>query len=353
MRETEGWKKVLLGPDQPIRDAIASLDAQPIKLVLVVDSDGKLLGTVTDGDVRRGMLSGRTNSDPIRAIMNKKPLKAAPDQDPTELQKKMRLKTIRQVPIVDPNDRILALEVYDDPNATLARENWVVLMAGGLGSRLGALTEETPKPLLAVGPKPILETILENFIAYGFRKFFIAVNYKAAMIEKHFGTGEKWGVEIRYLREKERMGTAGPLSLISEPLTQPLLVMNGDLLTKTNFQQLLDFHEEQKSFATMCVREFDLQVPYGVVRLEKNQITHIDEKPIHHFFINAGIYLLEPSVLSLIPAEKYYDMPSLFECLIGQKSTTAAFPIREYWLDIGRVNDLERANDDFKIQFNG
>ena len=353
MRETEAWKKVLLGPDRSIRDAVASLDANPIKLVIVVDSTGILLGTITDGDVRRGTLAGRNLQDPLHLIMNKKPLKATLADNPKELQKKMRIKTIRQVPIVDADNRILALEVYDDPNANLVRENWVVLMAGGLGSRLGALTEATPKPLLPVGDKPILETILENFIAYGFRKFFISVNYKAEMIENHFGTGEKWGIEIRYLREKERMGTAGPLSLLPGDLTQPLLVMNGDLLTKTNFLQLLDFHEEQKSLATMCVREFDLQVPYGVVRLDSNQITHIDEKPIHHFFINAGIYLLDPSALMLIPKGQFYDMPSLFEKLIKRKSTTAAFPIREYWLDIGRLTDLERANDDFKIQFNG
>jgi NDP-sugar pyrophosphorylase family protein len=227
------------------------------------------------------------------------------------------------------------------------RENWVVLMAGGLGTRLAPLTDNCPKPLLKVGNKPILETIIENFISHGFKRFYLSVNYKAEMIEEYFGDGSRWGAEIRYLREDKKMGTAGALGLIPEPLTQPFLVMNGDLLTKVNFSQLLNFHQEQNAHATMCVREYDFQVPYGVVSVDKHRIKSIEEKPVHRFFVNAGIYVLDPEAVSLIPADMPYDMTSLFEQMTANEREVIAFPVREYWLDIGHRDDFERAAGDF------
>ena len=219
-------------------------------------------------------------------------------------------------------------------------------MAGGLGSRLQPLTEDKPKPLLSVGDKPILETILESFIEQNFRRFYISVNYKADAIKKHFADGGRWNAEIRYLEEETRLGTAGALDLIPERPELPLLVMNGDLLTRVNFRDLLDYHLDQKAQATMCVREYDFQVPFGVVEIEDHHILSIDEKPVHRFFVNAGIYVLEPGLIDLIPKGEYFDMTDLFARAIEKGHETQAFPIHEYWIDVGRIDDLDRANHD-------
>jgi NDP-sugar pyrophosphorylase family protein len=219
----------------------------------------------------------------------------------------------------------------------------VVLMAGGLGTRLQPLTDECPKPLLAVGGRPILETILESFAEQGFKRIFLSVNHKAEMIRSHFGAGERWGVQVEYLHESIRLGTAGALSLLPERPTTPVVVMNGDLLTRTNFDNLLRFHNAQDAIATMAVREYDFQVPYGVVRLNGANIESIEEKPVQRFFVNAGIYTLSPEALDYLPIQTMFDMPNLFEHLIAAGKTTAAYPLREYWLDIGRLEELERA----------
>jgi NDP-sugar pyrophosphorylase family protein len=224
-------------------------------------------------------------------------------------------------------------------------------MAGGLGTRLGELTRDCPKPLLRVGNKPVLETILENCIEYAFKRFYISVNYKADMLKDYFGDGSRWGVDIRYIEEKKRLGTAGALGLLPEDPTVPLLVMNADVLTKINFKHLLEFHEEHRSVATMCVREYEFQVPYGVVKIDNHRLLDILEKPVHQFFVNAGIYVLNPEAVSMVPKNTYFDMPALFEKLLQDQAETAAFPVREYWLDIGRKDDLERANGDYAEVF--
>jgi NDP-sugar pyrophosphorylase family protein len=227
------------------------------------------------------------------------------------------------------------------------RRNTVVVMAGGLGTRLDPLTKDLPKPLLKVGSKPILETILSNFRGYGFAEFFLSVNYKAEMVKSYFGDGTRWGIRIRYLEESVPLGTAGSLSLLPERPTLPLVVMNGDLVTQVNFQHMLDFHREHAAVATMGVREYDMQVPFGVVRLEESRIVAIEEKPVHRFFVNAGIYVLEPDALDYVPRGEYFDMTTLFERLAKEGMPTSAFPIREYWLDVGRPDDLERAQIEY------
>jgi NDP-sugar pyrophosphorylase family protein len=231
------------------------------------------------------------------------------------------------------------------------RDNWVVLMAGGLGSRLRPLTDECPKPMLRVGNKPLLETIIETFIEQGFRRFFISVNYMADTIKEYFGDGSRWGAEIQYLEETSRLGTAGALSLLPEKPQAPLLVMNGDLLTKINFRQLLDFHREHHAQGTMCVREYEFQVPYGVVKMDHHRITGFEEKPIQRYFVNAGIYVLEPQALQHIPHGVFFDMPSLFQTLMADRQEAVVFPIREYWLDIGHMADYDRANGEFARNF--
>ena len=255
----------------------------------------------------------------------------------------MRRKGIHHLPLVDEIGLVVGLATSDELTGAAERPNWVVLMAGGLGTRLQPLTDECPKPLLAVGGKPILETILESFAEQGFKRIFLSVNYKAEMIRNHFGAGGRWGVQVEYLHEGPRLGTAGALSLLPERPTVPIVVMNGDLLTRPNFDNFLQFHIAQGATATMAVREYDFQVPYGVVQLDGTRIEAIEEKPVQKFFVNAGIYALSPEALDHLPAETFFDMPTLFEHLIVTGKTTAAYPLREYWLDIGRLDEFERA----------
>lgn len=345
------WKKVVIQSDATIRDTIKLIDESAIQIALVAGTDGRLLGTVTDGDVRRGILKGIALDEPVERIMNPNPTVMRGFEARDAVLAVMKNKGIHQIPIVDPDGLLLGLELIDEIVRGRERDNAVVLMAGGLGSRLRPLTDDCPKPLLKVGNKPILETIIENFMEYGFRRFYITINYKAEMIEKHFGDGSKWGVEINYIRESERMGTAGSLAAFSGKFGNAVFVMNGDLLTRVNFSQLLSFHLEHRAKATMCVREYDFQVPYGVVKIDKGSLIDIEEKPVHRFFVSAGIYVLEPEILELIPSGGYLDMPALFKLLLDKKMQAAVFPIREYWLDIGRQGDFDRANGEFPSFF--
>jgi len=342
------WKNAFNRPDATIGEAVATINDGGFEIGLVVDGDGRLLGTVTDGDVRRGLLAGLDMAAPVTEIMNARPVTAAPDTGRAALLDKMNAAVLRQMPLVDAEKRVVGLVHMRELTPPVeARTNWVVLMAGGLGERLRPLTQKTPKPLLSVGDKPILQSILEGFVEQRFREFYISVNYRADAIKAHFGDGAKWSVDIRYLEENQRLGTAGALKLIGERPESPLIVMNGDLVTRVNFQDLLDYHGQQQSRATMCVRQYDLQVPFGVVGIDGNRILMIDEKPVHRFLVNAGIYVLDPDVIDLIPEERAFDMTDLFSSVVEDRHMTAAFPIHEYWLDVGRVDDLERANLDF------
>lgn len=341
----------MVSPHTPILDTLEIIDKNARQIALVADESDKLLGTVTDGDIRRGLLKGRALQDPISIIMNPFPTVASPYDTRDNILALMKIKQINQIPIVDEEGRIVHVEVLNDLLRPTKKDNWVVLMAGGLGTRLYPLTHDCPKPLLKVGNKPLLETILQSFIDQGFHKFYISVKYKAEMIQEYFGDGSDWGITIQYLQEKDSLGTAGALSLLPEKPSEPFFVMNGDLLTKVNFEQLLDFHKTYQAKATMCVREYDHQIPYGVVKLDKQRLVSLEEKPTQRFFVNAGIYVLSPEIVERIPHNQYFDMPSLFDLLMEEDQHTIAFPIREYWLDIGRMADFERANVEFAEVF--
>lgn len=346
------WEDILITPSIAILDAIKLLDKSGEQILMVVDEKRRLLGTVTDGDIRRGILRSLSLDEPVELIMKTMPRTALEGSSKETLLEIMAAGPVHQIPLVNDNGQVVGLTTIEDL-VTLKprRDNWVVLMAGGLGSRLMPLTEETPKPMLDVGGKPVLETILENFIKHEFRHFYISVNYKADMVMEYFGDGRRWDVEIRYLHEDSPLGTAGPLGLIDVTGKEPILVMNGDLVTHVNFRDLFNYHRQQNSIATMCVRECDFQVPYGVVDIEDNRIKNIDEKPVHKFFVNAGIYVLDPSLIGLIPKGRSFDMTDLFESVIKAGHGVAGFPIHEYWLDIGRVDDLDRAKSDVKKGF--
>jgi dTDP-glucose pyrophosphorylase len=318
----------------------------------VVERDGKIVGTVTDGDVRRALLSGIGLDASVERVMNQKPIVGPVGISNAAALTLMRRHSIHQLPIVDTEGKVTEVKFIDDlAVAPPSGDNWVILMAGGLGSRLKPLTNETPKPLLQIGDKPILETVLTGFVKAGFGKFFISINYKAEMIREYFGDGSAWGVDISYLEEHERLGTAGALSLLPERPTQPFFVMNGDLLTTVNFEQMLKYHREHDAFSTVCVREHSVTVPFGVVDFDEHRLIGIREKPTQKFFVNAGVYLLDPGILDHLGANETIDMPSLIERTIAKGKPSVGFPLREYWIDVGRLDDLQRASDEFQRIF--
>ncbi len=342
------WKKTLIDPAATIGEAIKIIDVSSLQICLVVDGDGRLLGTVTDGDVRRGILRSLPLDAPVTEVMKRDPLSGHLADGRERLLEIMLPRDVRQLPILDAHDRVVDLVLRDTLRAPPPVDNWVVLMAGGLGTRLRPMTEDIPKPLLKIGRKPLLETILKSFVEYSFRRFYISVNYKSEMVKRYFGDGSRWGVEIRYLEEDDKLGTAGALGLIPEKPSDPLIVMNADLLTRVNFANLLDSHREHRAHATMCIREYDFQVPFGVVAIEDHRIVAIEEKPVQSFFVNAGIYVIEPELLALVSGNGPLEMTDLFARIKEAGYDTSVFPVREYWLDVGRLDDFERANGDFK-----
>lgn len=347
----KNWKKCLIQPNASILEAIKIIDNSAVQIAMVINEQNILLGTVTDGDIRRAILHGVSLANPVETVMNNKPIVAKGNQEKHTILAKMKAKSLQQIPLVDDNGVVVGIEILKDLINSKARPNPVVLMVGGLGSRLQPLTNTCPKPLLQIGSKPILETIIENFVEYGFKDFYFAVNYKANMIREYFGDGSQYGVQIQYLNEEKRMGTAGALSLLPQKPKDPILVMNGDLLTKVNFQHLLDFHIDHQSKVTMCVREYSYQIPYGVIGLQQGRIKQIQEKPICTSFVNAGIYVINPEVLEMIPENTFYDMPELFKEVIEQNYQASAFPIREYWMDIGQMDDFQKAQREFAEVF--
>lgn len=332
---------VCLDEERPVSEAIRCIEASGGQIALVLTKEGRLLGTVTDGDVRRGLLRGIGLDAPARTIMNDRPRSMPVGVAMHELLAKLRKEGVLQMPLVDDDGRVVELVAADDLRAVAVNDNPVIIMAGGLGTRLRPITETIPKPMIEVAGRPILETIIERFRQQGFSSITLCVNYLAEIIEDHFGDGSRHGVSINYVREEKRMGTAGALSLLDSRPTLPMIVINGDILTSINFNQLLAFHAENNALATMGLNRFQYQVPYGVVEVKDHHIVNFSEKPSFDFFVNAGIYIIDPSLLDSLPRDKFFDMPSLFESVPVERR--AAFPIHEYWLDIGRHDDLERA----------
>lgn len=341
------WEQALIGPDTTLRQALETIDRAGCQIALVVDGERRLLGTLSDGDARRGLLRGLTLADRASAAMHANPTCAHAGDDPQTILAMMRRLGLHQVPVLDARRSVVGLQTLDDFLATPVRNNWVIVMAGGLGTRLEALTRDTPKPMLKIGSRPLLETIVRGYIEQGFRRFWFAVNYKAEQIEAHFRDGASLGAEIRYLREQQRLGTAGPLGLLPEPPSLPVVVTNADLLTKEDYGRMVDRHVESGADATMAVRDYEMQVPFGVVRERDGRIEAIEEKPVQRFVVSAGMYVLSPHVLEFVPRGAYCDMPSLFETMVARGLRTRCHHTDGYWLDIGRLPDYERANVDF------
>jgi dTDP-glucose pyrophosphorylase/CBS domain-containing protein len=343
----KSWDRVLVAPNTALREALIRIDQAGTQMALVVDERRRLLGTLSDGDVRRALIQGLTLADPVERAMHLSPatMRAGlPRQEAVSLMKRLGL---HQVPIVAEDGVVVGLAIMDDFFVPAVRENWVVVMAGGLGSRLKELTQSLPKPMLKVGDRPLLETILRTYIDQGFRRFYLAVNYRAEIIEGHFGDGAALGAEIRYLRESKRLGTAGALSLLPERPHLPVFVANGDLLVKVDYAEVLEEHIVADAVATMAVREYEFQIPYGVVQEEAGGIQRIEEKPIHRSLVSAGMYVLSPAALELVPADTHFDMPMLFDMVIAKKMRTRCYRVSGYWIDVGHMADYEKANRDF------
>lgn len=345
------WESTLVGPRATLRQALETIDRTGAQAVLVVDEHRRLLGTLTDGDARRGLLGGLEMSATVEQAMYATPTWVRAGETPHSILSTMRRTGFHQLPVLDAERVVVGLAVINDYLTAARRDNWVVIMAGGLGSRLKELTRDVPKPMLKVGSRPLLETIIRGYAEQGFHRFYVAVNYKAEQIERHFGDGQALGVDIRYLREKQRMGTAGALSLLPEQPDLPFIVTNADLLTKENYGLMVDEHAAANAQATMAVRDYEMQVPFGVIKLREGLIESIEEKPVHSFLVSAGIYVLSPDTLDIVPKDTFFDMPSLFDALRARQRPTRAHLIAGYWLDIGRLPDYERANLEFHEVF--
>jgi dTDP-glucose pyrophosphorylase len=346
----ENFEDIIVSQDISIKVALEIIDKSSKQICLVVE-DKKLIGTLTDGDVRRGFLKGLDLESLIHTIVNRNPIVCSIFDSKDKVLEIAVTNKLHQIPIIDNDGKLVGLNEVSELLKPRKRKNSVVLMVGGLGTRLSPLTENIPKPMLKVGEKPILQTIIEGFVKSGFVNITMCLGFKSNVIQDFFQDGKEFNAKIDYVIEKERMGTAGALTLLKSRFNEPFFVMNGDILTNIDFEKMLDFHHKSNAKATMCVRKYEIEVPYGVVNLNDEEITSITEKPIHNFFVNAGIYLLEPDCISLIPKNMFYDMPTLFEQLILNNEKTVSFPLKEYWLDIGRLEDLRKANLDYHSIF--
>ena len=342
--------EIKINQNASIKEALEVIDKGAIKVAVVLSDDGLLLGMLNDGDIRRALLKGMSLDDSITGITNKHPVVANINDTKERILELANEKKLHQIPIIS-NGKLIGIQDIREFLAPKNKPNKVILMVGGLGTRLRPLTNDVPKPMLDVGNKPILHTIVENFAKYGYTDIIMCVNYKSEIIKEYFGNGDKFGVKIEYVLENQRMGTAGALSLLQKRPKDDFFVMNGDLLTNVNFEYLHEYHKDSNALASICIRKYEMQVPYGVVNVRANKVTSIEEKPTQSFFVSAGIYMFSPIVLDFIPKGVFYDMPTLFSELLKHDFPIHPFPIREYWLDIGRMDEYRRANDEYEGVF--
>ncbi|MCP5372630.1 MAG: NTP transferase domain-containing protein [Hyphomicrobiales bacterium] len=341
-----------VSPGVSMWEVLAKIDANGEGVALVLDGDRRLLGLVTDGDIRRAILAHADFARPVEEFLKSgtgrrwaETLSAPVDATAADLLTLMEVRLVRHLPLLDGDGRVAGLALKEDLAAEPELPLRAVVMAGGLGTRLRPLTEDTPKPLLRVGDKPVIEHIVGQLRNSGVRRVSITTHYQADKIRDHFGDGDGFGVQVSYTHEEEPLGTAGALAMV-EDAGEPLLVINGDILTAVDFRAMLAFHREQAADITIAVRKYDLPVPFGVVEADGPRVTALAEKPVVSHFINAGIYLLEPRVLAMIPRRARTDMTDLIHRLLDGGGMVASFPIHEYWIDIGQMRDYMRAQAD-------
>ena len=344
------WRNALLPLSATIGDAVKALNETSLKIVLVENDSGVFQGTISDGDIRRGLLRGLDFDSPIDQVTHRNALVAPPNLGRKMVLQLMAVNRIQQIPIIDEKQHVIGLHTWDEISVQEERDNIFVIMAGGKGSRLHPQTEDCPKPLLVVQGKPILEHIIDRAKLEGFKHFVIAVHYLGEMIEEFFGNGEKFDIDIKYLREEVPLGTAGSLGLL-DPIPQlPFVVANGDVISDLQYGDMLDFHNTHSADATMAVKLHEWQNPFGVVETDGIRITGYEEKPITLTKVNAGVYILEPSTIKYLDASKYCDMPRLFQIIEGNSGQLIAYPLHEKWLDVGQPDDLLRARQENSVR---
>ena len=340
----DNWKNILVPQTMLIQDVLKTINSEPLQLALVVDELNRLIGTITDGDIRRALINGTPLTHTISDIMTTAPSVCEYGASREQVLELMRDKMLYSIPILK-DGIVVGLETINDVTKKAKYDNPVFLMAGGFGARLKPLTNDCPKPLLKLGGKPILEIQILNLIKAGFHDFYISTHYLPEMIRNYFGSGEKWGVSINYVHEELPLGTGGALGLLPKDLPDlPVIILNGDLLTKIDFQALVFFHNKNSAQGTMCVREYEYQVPFGVVGSDGHNITSMIEKPIHRFHVNAGIYVVGRNIINSVGLNEVIDMPNLLERFL--RGGILMFPFHEYWLDIGRMEDFKKAQSD-------
>jgi len=337
-------EKLIYTETTTLEDAIQILDSVGYGVLPVVDTNNTLIGLITDSDIRKAVLNKRLELD---GIINKNPIAKDYRLPRKQLINFLRSICRKHLPLIDENNKYVDILILDELEFN-TKPNHVIIMAGGLGSRLGDLTKKMPKPMLRVGKKPVLENIITSFSDEGFTKFHVSVNYKSEIIKEYFKDGSEFGVEIQYVEENKRLGTAGALSLIEDEFEHPVFVINGDILTTMNYESLLKFHGENNADMTLCTRTYDYQIPYGVVVSENERIVSLEEKPRYNYSVNAGIYLINPSLLKLLPFNTYYDITDFISLLLEKGYKICSYEISDYWLDIGRVEDYQKAQDDMK-----
>ena len=338
------WRQAILTNNSTIEAVIRNLDKVAIKIVLVINEEGTLEGTISDGDIRLGLLRGLDINSSIESIVYRNPIVVSPDMGREIVRQLMVVNKIQQIPVVDEQKNVVGLHLWDEITISPLRNNLMVIMAGGKGTRLRPHTEDCPKPMLRVSGKPMLELIIERAKLEGFSQFVLAIHYLGYVVENYFGNGERLQVQIDYLREQSPLGTAGALGLLTTTLEAPIVVTNGDVLTDIHYGELLDFHIRHNATATMAVRVHEWHHPYGVVQTKGIDVIGFEEKPVYRSHINAGVYVLNPEVLSYLDTGSHCDMPTLFERLQAKANRTVAYPIHEPWLDVGRPDDLIHAN---------
>ena len=339
-------ENLCVAPTTTIRQTIEAITKNSCQVALVTDPDGRLLGIVTDGDIRKALLRGAALDSLVSDSMNASPVVGRPGMGYEEAVAFMRARTIRHLPIMDGGGRLVDVVFLDAAPAPRPLPASAVIMAGGLGTRLRPLTEETPKPLLRVGGRPLVEILIERLERSGVREVLIAVHHKSEMIRAQLGDGRRLGVRLGYVEEPERLGTIGALRLVEPPLPQPAFVVNGDILTKCDFRAMWDFHRAEGASMTVGVSLHQVDIPYGEFTLQGTRVMRVQEKPRKEFPVNAGIYLLDPSAIALIPPRQYFDATDLIRLLLAHGLPVSAYLIREYWLDVGQHHDLEKAKRD-------
>lgn len=349
--KTTDLDAVSIHHDQSIRDALTVIDRNRRGIALVLDDRQHLLGTLTDGDLRRAILAGAALDTPLKVALERKgnaaPVTARVDADHATLLSTMRERVIRHLPLLNEDGAVAGLVTLDEllPDEVIPLQ--AVIMAGGFGKRLHPLTESLPKPMLPVGDKPVMELLVNQLREAGIQTVNVTTHFEPEKIKDHFGDGSNFGVAMNYVSEESPLGTAGSLRLL-EGSNEPLLVINGDILTQVDFRAMLAFHREHKADVTVAVRQYDFQVPYGVIECVGSMVRTVHEKPVFNFFVNAGIYLLEPSVRECIPEGERFDMTDLIDHLLAKQRPVASFPIVEYWLDIGQHADYQQAQEDVR-----